>query len=228
MEERLQTDLEYSLETVACIGACGLAPCAMINNKVEAQLTPEKVAESLRKAADDAEGLEKRGQSPFVRRPCKHGARLRVVPANGTQRVPGPLFSSLQRRAQAAWQASQDGRKPRILVGTATCGRSAGALEVLDALGRELHDRGPDCRIMEVGCLGLCYAEPVVTVFRPSRPGIAYGNVAPAMVPRLVAGCLLDGDPKRIGRSSAGLPGGWGPRASPSRTPARSWARLPP
>ena len=45
-------DLEYSLETVACIGACGLSPCVMINNKVEAKLTPKKVAESLRKVSD--------------------------------------------------------------------------------------------------------------------------------------------------------------------------------
>ncbi len=37
-------DLEYSLETVACIGACGLAPCATINTKVEGQLTPKRVA----------------------------------------------------------------------------------------------------------------------------------------------------------------------------------------
>lgn len=43
-------DLEYSLETVACIGACGLSPCVMVNDKVEAKLTPKKVAESLRKA----------------------------------------------------------------------------------------------------------------------------------------------------------------------------------
>ena len=38
-------DMEYSLETVACIGACGLSPCIMINKKVEAKLTPKKVAE---------------------------------------------------------------------------------------------------------------------------------------------------------------------------------------
>lgn len=38
-------DLEYSLETVACIGACGLAPCAMINERVKGKLTPKKVAD---------------------------------------------------------------------------------------------------------------------------------------------------------------------------------------
>ena len=36
-------DLEYSLETVACIGCCSLAPCMMINERVEAKMTPEKV-----------------------------------------------------------------------------------------------------------------------------------------------------------------------------------------
>lgn len=36
-------DLKYSLENVACIGACSLAPCAMINGTVEANLTPNKV-----------------------------------------------------------------------------------------------------------------------------------------------------------------------------------------
>lgn len=36
-------DLEYSLETVACIGACSLAPAVMINNTVEAKLDAKKV-----------------------------------------------------------------------------------------------------------------------------------------------------------------------------------------
>ena len=38
-------DMEYSLETVACIGACGLSPCIMINKKVEAKLTVKKITE---------------------------------------------------------------------------------------------------------------------------------------------------------------------------------------
>lgn len=36
-------DQKYSLENVACIGACSLAPCIMINKSVEANLTPQKV-----------------------------------------------------------------------------------------------------------------------------------------------------------------------------------------
>ncbi len=36
-------DTEYTLETVACIGCCALAPCMMINKKVETKLTPKKL-----------------------------------------------------------------------------------------------------------------------------------------------------------------------------------------
>ena len=52
-EGESSADLEYSLETVACIGACGLSPCIMTNSKVEAKMTPKKVKEYFGKAADD-------------------------------------------------------------------------------------------------------------------------------------------------------------------------------
>ncbi len=48
-EKETTPDLEYSLETVACIGCCGLSPCLMINKKVEAKLTPEKIAKLFKK-----------------------------------------------------------------------------------------------------------------------------------------------------------------------------------
>ncbi len=43
-EGETSADLEYTLETVACIGACSLAPCVMINKEVEAKLTKQKIA----------------------------------------------------------------------------------------------------------------------------------------------------------------------------------------
>lgn len=46
-------DLEYSLETVACIGACSLAPAMMVNDTVEANLDPKKVRKLFRREAKD-------------------------------------------------------------------------------------------------------------------------------------------------------------------------------
>lgn len=42
-ENETTEDKEYTLETVACLGCCALAPCAMINDEVAANLTPQKV-----------------------------------------------------------------------------------------------------------------------------------------------------------------------------------------
>ncbi len=40
-------DLEYSLETVACIGACALAPTMTVDKETFGQMTTKKVAEVL-------------------------------------------------------------------------------------------------------------------------------------------------------------------------------------
>jgi len=40
-------DLEYCLETVACIGACALGPTMVINNETHGNMTTKKVAEIL-------------------------------------------------------------------------------------------------------------------------------------------------------------------------------------
>jgi len=40
-------DLEYCLETVACIGACALAPTMLVSNNTYGQMTPKKATEIL-------------------------------------------------------------------------------------------------------------------------------------------------------------------------------------
>lgn len=37
-------DLRYTLESVACIGACGLAPVIMVNDETHGRLTPDKLS----------------------------------------------------------------------------------------------------------------------------------------------------------------------------------------
>ncbi|AEF94894.1 NADH dehydrogenase (quinone) [Desulfotomaculum nigrificans CO-1-SRB] len=40
-------DLRYTLETVACLGACGLAPVMMVNEDTQGQLSPEKAVKKI-------------------------------------------------------------------------------------------------------------------------------------------------------------------------------------
>jgi NADH-quinone oxidoreductase subunit E len=55
-EGETSEDLEYTLETVACIGACGLSPCITINKEVKAKVTPRKIFKMLKKASDNGNG----------------------------------------------------------------------------------------------------------------------------------------------------------------------------
>jgi NADH-quinone oxidoreductase subunit E len=43
-EGETTSDMEYTLDTVGCVGDCGLSPCIIINKNVKAKITPKKVA----------------------------------------------------------------------------------------------------------------------------------------------------------------------------------------
>ncbi|HHY97338.1 MAG TPA: NADH-quinone oxidoreductase subunit NuoE [Firmicutes bacterium] len=42
-KETTTSDMQFTIETVSCLGACGLAPVVMVNDRVYGQMTPEKV-----------------------------------------------------------------------------------------------------------------------------------------------------------------------------------------
>jgi NADH-quinone oxidoreductase subunit F len=85
--------------------------------------------------------------------------------------------------------------KPHVLVGTATCGRAAGALTILDVFREEADKHQLDIIIDEVGCMGHCYAEPLVVIAKPGFPAMCYGPVDEGIAKRLVADFLVNDDP---------------------------------
>ena len=104
-------------------------------------------------------------------------------------------FEEIQAQAISEWEALQSSELPRILIGTATCGRAAGALATNEAFEKELARWGVDAIITPVGCIGLCYAEPLVIIIKPDWPLICYHNITAELVPRLVDGYILGDDP---------------------------------
>jgi len=82
-----------------------------------------------------------------------------------------------------------------ILVGTATCGRAAGSLAVLEAVRREIAGLEEKARAWEVGCMGLCSQEPLVIIIKPGDFSVCYHHVTPQMVPQLVEGYVRGDDP---------------------------------
>jgi NADH-quinone oxidoreductase subunit F len=81
--------------------------------------------------------------------------------------------------------------KPVIMVGTATCGLAAGARAVIKAFRDEIDKRKIDCTVLEVGCMGHCYAEPLVIISKPGYPPICYGYVNDVIAERLVKEFIL-------------------------------------
>lgn len=51
-------DLMFTVETVSCIGACGLAPVITVNDKVYPSMTPEKAVELLEELVEKAKKEE--------------------------------------------------------------------------------------------------------------------------------------------------------------------------
>ena len=101
------------------------------------------------------------------------------------------LVQDAKRRSQLVRHRDQT----VIVIGMATCGLAAGAAETKAAFEESLAERGLTAHIMPVGCLGHCYAEPLVVIHQPGFPGIAYHNVTPGKARALVRSFLEEGDP---------------------------------
>jgi NADH-quinone oxidoreductase subunit F len=105
-------------------------------------------------------------------------------------------LEDVRKQAIAEWEALQHSPKPRILIGTATCGRAAGAMSVLDAIKQELARHSIDAIINQVGCIGLCYVEPLVDIIKPGLPRICYASVTPQIIPKLIEDYLIKNNPR--------------------------------
>ena len=104
-------------------------------------------------------------------------------------------YHDIHDEAGSRWRELTAGDKPWIRLGTALCGEAAGCEGVLDALQSSLDRHGVEANVSRVGCLGLCFAEPLLDIQFPNGPRIFYGNVTPESVEEIVASHLSQGNP---------------------------------
>jgi NADH-quinone oxidoreductase subunit F len=91
-----------------------------------------------------------------------------------------------RRKAEAQWAELQNSPRPVVYLGTGSCGRAAGATEVVAAVKAHIKKRKIDARLVEVGCIGLCYLEPLIDFQMPGKPRISYSNVTPKQAVRIL------------------------------------------
>lgn len=73
-----------------------------------------------------------------------------------------------------------------IKVGMSTCGLAAGAQEAYDIFKEEIERLGLDIKLKKCGCLGMCFAEPLVEVALEGLPMVIYGKVNVAIAHRII------------------------------------------
>ena len=69
--------------------------------------------------------------------------------------------------------------RPAIFLGMGTCGLGAGAAKTKAVVQKWLAEKNFEADIVEVGCIGLCTAEPIVEIQMPGRTRVAFGPVRP-------------------------------------------------
>jgi len=122
-------------------------------------------------------------------------------------------FNEIKKQADDEWNQLQQSKEPRVFIGAATCGRSAGALEVKKTFQDEFEKRGISANIIEVGCLGPCWAEPLISIVKPGGPNIFYKNVTSKRATELVEKFIVADDP--LPEYALGLVGDKGDYAIP-------------
>jgi NADH:ubiquinone oxidoreductase subunit F (NADH-binding)/(2Fe-2S) ferredoxin/Pyruvate/2-oxoacid:ferredoxin oxidoreductase delta subunit len=95
-------------------------------------------------------------------------------------------MNNLTKRIESAkqkWEVFQKNEEPIIYIGAASCGRAAGAVQLLAQTNRWLKENELTAKVVQVGCIGPCYLEPLVDVQMPGQPRVSYNNVTTKTLP---------------------------------------------
>ena len=97
--------------------------------------------------------------------------------------------------AKKTWESFRDNKEPIIYVGAASCGRAAGALDLITEINKFIHEKKVKAKVVEVGCIGPCYLEPLIDIKMPGQPRVSYNNVNAKTLSMILKSHLIDGVP---------------------------------
>ncbi|MFC1531751.1 NADH-ubiquinone oxidoreductase-F iron-sulfur binding region domain-containing protein [Thermodesulfobacteriota bacterium] len=105
-------------------------------------------------------------------------------------------YTSMKANADKKFESLKNLTQPLIQVGMGTCGKAAGAQEVFTTVEKSLKRMNLLGRVLPVGCIGMCYQEPIMAVRKPDRPFIYYGNLTPEKTEEILESYLMKDDLK--------------------------------
>ncbi|MCC6627449.1 MAG: NADH-quinone oxidoreductase subunit F [Chloroflexi bacterium] len=104
-------------------------------------------------------------------------------------------FQRLRQQLVGKYETTFSGEQPLLIVNVGECTIAKGVRALIAQAQAEVARRGADFTIKQVGCDGMCYAEPLVHVKRQGQPRITYGNVTPETLKTIIEQSLLGDDP---------------------------------
>jgi NADH-quinone oxidoreductase subunit F len=148
---------QFTIEHVACIGSCSLAPVITIDEKIYGRQSALYAGNTLQ---------------DFI-------AQSRTEKRNGKSR------QSSQGMSHSAGPIDARQNNVEIRIGMGSCGIASGAQEVKTELDTAVASLGGGALIKSVGCSGLCHCEPLVEVIQNGQSAL-YGNVDASFASRVV------------------------------------------
>ena len=122
-------------------------------------------------------------------------------------------LAKLRKESVAEWAGLSQPDEPVIFLGMASCGKAAGADMVKKVIQETLDKHKIKARLVEVGCIGTCYLEPIVDITAYGEPRTSYGNVDEKRAEFIIRKHLVEKD-----HSKTNPLGHLGPESS-NRTP---------
>ena len=168
-------DHRVTLEQADCLFRCSMAPVIEVDHRCYGRVGVDQLDRLFNLSAP-------------TRSPASVVSLLK--PTGDT-----PLATLQQLLAQSLTHADT---ALRLVVGVGSCSESVGADLLLDRLTEEVKHQRLTATVVEGGCSGMCYAAPVVELFRSDWPRISFKRVSPEQVSSLVAALKANRPPTEL------------------------------
>ncbi|HSU53600.1 MAG TPA: NADH-ubiquinone oxidoreductase-F iron-sulfur binding region domain-containing protein, partial [Candidatus Dormibacteraeota bacterium] len=165
----------FTIEPVACLGCCTLAPVVKVDEKSFGHVTAEKVSGVLKDFLNQRETPKSKLQTPGkVQAPNSEAKR-------GWENLKHILPSWLLR----AENGSPAGGKV-ISIGLGSCCMAKGSDRLFHELQQTVAQTGANAVVKPVGCVGICHRTPLVEVSTKDAGSRFYSGLAPRDARELV------------------------------------------
>ncbi|MCX6258122.1 MAG: 4Fe-4S binding protein [Bacteroidia bacterium] len=101
-------------------------------------------------------------------------------------------YNTLKEKSTREWNTLVNSQEPVIYLGMASCGKAAGADKVKEVIFSTLEQYNLTAKLVEVGCIGTCYLEPLMDISAFGNPRVSFGNIDERSAAVVIRKCLVD------------------------------------